>query len=164
MRVEQYVGQRIRHRRDAELHMTQDEFGRQLGHWLGRPWSRSTVSVAESGKRAFTAAELVAIAHVLGASPAYLLTPPAGIGEVTMPSGARFPKDKLFAEVTATQREDWNLAAIEDTLRLLAETLARGRELSDDLGSLITQRTASGMGVSMPWAEGMAPDSEGSGQ
>ena len=154
MRVEQYVGQRIRHRRDDELHMTQDEFGRRLGHWLGRPWSRSTVSVAESGRRAFTAAELVAIAHVLDTNPAYLLTPPAGIGEVSMPSGATFPKDKLFAEVTGTQREDWNLAAIEETLRLLEEVLTRGKELREDLDNLITQRVAGGGVVSLPMAPG----------
>jgi 8-oxo-dGTP diphosphatase len=154
LRVEQYVGQRIRHRRDDELNMTQDEFGRRLGHWLGRAWSRSTVSVAESGKRAFTAAELVAIAHVLDTTPAYLLTPPAGIGEVSMPSGATFPKDKLFAEVTATQREDWNLTAIEETLRLLEEVLTRGKELREDLDNLITQRIAGGGVVSLPMAPG----------
>ncbi len=160
MRVEQYVGQRIRDRRD-ELGLTQDEFGRRLGRWLGKPWSRSTVSVAENGKRAFTAAELVAIAHVLDTGPAYLLAPPAGIGEIRMPSGATFPKDKLFAEVVATQREDWNLAAIEETLGLLDEALTRGKELRQDLDNLITQRVAAGGVVSLPLAPGMDSGSAG---
>ena len=151
MRVEEYVGQRMRARRD-ELDMTQDEFGSQLGRWLGKPWSRSTVSVAENGKRAFTAAELVAIAHVLKTVPAYLLTPPPGIGEIKMPSGATFPKDNLFAEVTATQREDWNLAAIEETLRLLEGVLTRGKELRQDLDNLIIRRIAAGGVVSLPLA------------
>ena len=87
MRVEEYVGQRIRDRRD-ELGMTQEEFGRRLGHWLGKPWSRSTVSVAENGKRAFTAAELVFIANALDVRPAQLLAPPMDLSEVEAPSGA----------------------------------------------------------------------------
>ena len=100
MRVEEYVGRQIRERRD-ELGMTAADFGRELGAWLGKPWSRSTVSVAENGNRAFTAAELVAIAHVLRTSPTHLLTPPAGIGEIQMPSGATVNRDSLFALVTS---------------------------------------------------------------
>jgi 8-oxo-dGTP pyrophosphatase MutT (NUDIX family)/transcriptional regulator with XRE-family HTH domain len=154
LRVEQYVGQRIRERRD-ELGMTQEEYGRQIGHWLGKPWSRSTVSVAESGKRAFTAAELVAIAHVLDTSPAHLLTPPAGIGEIDMPSGASVQREMLFAQVTATPRENWNLAAIQETLTLLRGSTARSQELAQDLDVLITQRVAAGGVVSLPLAPGM---------
>jgi 8-oxo-dGTP pyrophosphatase MutT (NUDIX family) len=159
LRVEQYVGQRIRERRD-ELDMTQEEFGRQVGHWLGKPWSRSTVSVAENGRRAFTAAELAVIAHVLDTSPAYLFTPPAGIGEIKTPSGATLPRDKLFAHVTARQREDWNLAAIEETLGLLEDVLTRGQELRQDLDNLITRRIAGGLGVSLPLAPGMDSGAE----
>lgn len=49
--------------------MTQKEFGVRISQELGREvWSGSTVSQAETGKRAFGAAEVVAICNVLNAS------------------------------------------------------------------------------------------------
>lgn len=68
--------------------MSQAEFGQRLAHWLGRPWTRQAVSAAEQGKRAFTAAELFAIAHVLDTRPARLLAPPINVGKLEFPSGA----------------------------------------------------------------------------
>ncbi len=146
MKVEQYVGQRIHDRRN-ELDITQEAFGREVGLWLGKPWSRSTVSVAENGKRAFTAAELVAIAHVLQTSPTYLLAPPAGIDEITMPSGATVNRDLLFSLVVTTPDSDVNLAAAEQALSALTERAARSQEdaaeivsLARDLHLLITRQ------------------------
>ncbi len=150
LQVEQYVGQLIRDRR-IELEMTQEGFGRELGHWLGKPWSRSTVSVAENGKRAFTAAELVAIAHVLRTSPTYLLTPPAGISEIRMPSGATVDRDLLFALVTTAASEDFNLTAAGHTLGILQERAVQNQEdaagivsLARDLELLITRKVTMG--------------------
>jgi len=127
--------------------MTQEEFGREVGRWLGKAWSRSTVSVAENGKRAFTAAELVAIAHVLQTSPTYLLAPPAGISEITMPSGATVNRDLLFSLVVTTPDSDVNLAAAEQALRALTERAVRSQEdaaeivsLARDLHLLITRQ------------------------
>jgi len=146
LKVEQYVGQRIHDRRN-ELDMTQEAFGREVGRWLGKPWSRSTVSVAENGKRAFTAAELVAIAHVLQTSPTYLLAPPAGIDEITMPSGATVNRDLLFSLVVTTPDSDVNLAAAEQALSALTERAVRSQEdaaeivsLARDLRLLITRQ------------------------
>jgi transcriptional regulator with XRE-family HTH domain len=115
VRVEEYVGQRIRARRD-ELGLTQEEFGRRLGELLGRPWSRSTVSVAENGRRAFTAAELVAIASVLETSPAGLLTPPPGESEVELPGGARLDTRGMTDFGAATKM-------LHDTLEDVAQRL-----------------------------------------
>ena len=112
MTVEEYVGQRIRERRE-ELDLSAVEFGSRLGHLLGKPWPRQAVSAAELGKRSLGAAELVAIAQVLRTSTTYLLTPPAGVGEITMPSGAAVSRDLLFALVTTGPRDDPNLAAAE---------------------------------------------------
>jgi transcriptional regulator with XRE-family HTH domain len=157
LRVEQYVGQRIRNRRE-ELDMTQEVFGRELGHWLGKPWSRSTVSVAENGGRAFPAAQLVAISHVLRTTVSHLFTPPAGIGEITMPSGAIFPAHMVFAALEATPREDWNLAAIQEILDLLRARTAESHDLVKDLDALITQRVADGGAVSFPhYDSGLSP-------
>jgi 8-oxo-dGTP diphosphatase len=143
--VEEYVGLRIRKRRE-ELEMSAVEFGSEVGLWLGEPWPRQAVSAAELGKRSLGAAELVAIAHVLQTSPTYLLAPPAGIGEITMPSGATINRDLLFSLVVVTTPDsDVNLAA-EQALSALTERAVRGQEdaaeivrLARDLHLLITR-------------------------
>lgn len=94
MRVEELVGQCVRDRRE-ELGMSQPEFGQRLAHWLGRPWTRQAVSAAEQGKRAFTTAELFAIAQVLDTRPARLLAPPLNVAELELPSGAALPTRKI---------------------------------------------------------------------
>ena len=135
MTVEEYVGQRIRERRE-ELEMSAVEFGSRLGNLLGKPWPRQAVSAAELGKRSLGAAELVAIAQVLRTSPTYLLTPPAGVGEITMPSGVAVHRDLLFALVTTGPRDDLNLAAAEYTAGLLLERAVRHQGDADELASL----------------------------
>lgn len=90
MTVEEYVGLRIRERRE-ELGMSSAEFGSRLGELLGKPWPRQAVSAAELGKRSLGVTEMMAIASVLDTSPSRLLTPPYGVSEVTMPSGTTLP-------------------------------------------------------------------------
>jgi hypothetical protein len=69
------VGHNARKRR-TELGMEVMEFGHKMEEALGRPWKRQTVSAMENGDRAMTANDLVAIAYVLGETPAMLLVPP----------------------------------------------------------------------------------------
>lgn len=69
------VGHNARKRR-TELGMEVQEFGNKMEEALGKPWKRQTVSAMENGDRAMTANDLVAIAHVLGETPAMLLVPP----------------------------------------------------------------------------------------
>lgn len=45
---------------------SQAEFGQRLGQLLGKTWSAQVVSAAESGKRSFIAAEMVALCTVFG--------------------------------------------------------------------------------------------------
>lgn len=87
MKLEEAIGVRVRERRE-HMKMTQQDLGAALGTWLDKPWPRQAVWSAERGARAFTAAELVALAILLEVSPAYLLTPPLNVGEVALPSGA----------------------------------------------------------------------------
>lgn len=126
MRVAQVIGQRIRDRRD-ELGMTQEEFGERVGHWLGKPWSRSTVSVAENGKRAFTGDELYAIACVLDTSPSRLLTPPYGVKEFVMPSGATMPAQLAFR----------NPGIVEGYLSAMRDDYAEALSSNDQAGKAL---------------------------
>lgn len=86
MTPEELVGRRITEFRER-LGITQQQLGERVGDLLGREWPRQTVSAAEKGKRAFTAAELFALAHVLDTWASRLMVPPVDAPVVTMPSG-----------------------------------------------------------------------------
>jgi transcriptional regulator with XRE-family HTH domain len=74
MRVEAAIGQQIAHLRQARQ-MSLTQLGQAVGRYLGKPWSRQAVHQAERGRRAFTAAELAAVALALDTSiPALFLT------------------------------------------------------------------------------------------
>lgn len=94
MRVEELVGQRVKQARERQG-ITQEQLGEWLEPLLGRPWARQAVSTAEQGKRAFTAAELVAIAYVVGVAPHVLLQMPPGVDAVEMPSGSFLTREDL---------------------------------------------------------------------
>lgn len=64
-RLEAVIGENIRRFRGE---MSQAELGEKVGVLLGSAWSRSTVSQAEAGKRAFVAAEIVALAQIFNRS------------------------------------------------------------------------------------------------
>jgi transcriptional regulator with XRE-family HTH domain len=72
--VEAAIGQQIaRLRTSRGLSLTQ--LGEAMGRYLGRAWSRQAVHQAERGRRAFTAAELAALAMALDTSiPALFIT------------------------------------------------------------------------------------------
>lgn len=59
------MGRRIKVRRES-AGLTQTVLGEAIGKALGQSWPRQAVSAAEKGRRAFTAAEVVAIADALG--------------------------------------------------------------------------------------------------
>lgn len=86
MKPEQMIGKQIRAIRESQG-MTQEDLGVLLGSWLKQPWPRQAVSGAERGERAFTSAELLAIAHVLQTWVGALVTPSVEVDKVDMPSG-----------------------------------------------------------------------------
>lgn len=127
MRVEELVGQRIRARRE-ELELTQEQLGERLGEILGRKWSRQAVSAAEKGDRAFTAAELVAIAFTLGRSLGDLFAPLAGVDALEMPGGARLPRADVMAAVLPRMSGVSSLRDMHDTLAQLSEHIGAAAE------------------------------------
>jgi transcriptional regulator with XRE-family HTH domain len=73
MRVETAIGRQIARLREARQ-MSLTQLGQAMGRYLGKPWSRQAVHQAERGRRAFTAAELAAVALALDTSiPALFL-------------------------------------------------------------------------------------------
>ncbi|MDJ0027481.1 helix-turn-helix transcriptional regulator [Gordonia alkanivorans] len=97
---------------DDGARVSQSEFGRRLGELLGKDWSRQAVWMAESGNRAFTAAELVAIAHVLNVPVGQLFDPPPHTSVVDLPT-AQLPASELAFERISEFPEALQRKAIE---------------------------------------------------
>jgi len=132
--------------------MTQEELGIGIGNLAGTPWSRQTVSAAEKGKRAFTAAELVAIARVLETRAPRLLTPPIGVGSVELPNGVSLPTREL-ADFGVTDRllgdmyEDLAqvIDGVADTLQNSQRTALAAKALGEKLTTAIAAAEAATM-------------------
>lgn len=130
VKIEEVIGQRITEVRDA-AGTSQAAFGAQLEAVLGRPWSRQSVSAAEKGRRAFTAAELVAIAYTLEVPIAELLTPPLEVNELELPSGRTVPY-RVEAHPALP-------AQVLEALRRLEETNARRDAIEREERDLISR-------------------------
>ena len=94
------------------------ELGAALAQWLGKPWTRQAVWEAENGKRAFTAAELLALAAVLDVTLPQLFE---CADNVLLLSGDTMPPAVIDALVSGTNNER------DRTLRLLASARALKR-------------------------------------
>jgi transcriptional regulator with XRE-family HTH domain len=132
VRLEQVIGHRMRERRE-EMALTQEQAGHRIGELLGRPWPRQAVSAAEKGDRAFTAAELVAIAFALDTNVSWLLTPLAGGLGVEMPSGAAVDQAKLIAAVLPRPGDGGDTDAVRQILVDLGQKIMENARAFDHL-------------------------------
>ncbi|GAB3494016.1 helix-turn-helix transcriptional regulator [Amycolatopsis cihanbeyliensis] len=123
MRLEEMIGRRVRDVRELN-EMTQQEVGEKLAHLLGKPWSRQAVSAAEQGNRAFTAAELVAIAQVIGTTVARLFSPPLDADEIELPSGATVPRSTYVESTMQRVSSAKSIAHMRDTIEIMANANA----------------------------------------
>ena len=79
MRIETAIGRQIARLRETRQ-MSLTQLGEAMGKYLGKPWSRQAVHQAERGRRAFTAAEMAALALALDTSvPALFLADAAPV-------------------------------------------------------------------------------------
>lgn len=67
MKIEEVIGSNMRRVRE-ERGLSQTDLGQAIEPHQGRAWSRQAVSAAEKGQRAFSAADLMALALVLDVS------------------------------------------------------------------------------------------------
>jgi transcriptional regulator with XRE-family HTH domain len=132
VRLEQVIGHRMRERRE-EMALTQEQAGQRIGELLGRPWPRQAVSAAEKGDRAFTAAELVAIAFALDTTVSWLLTPLAGGLGVEMPSGTAVDQTKLIAAVLPPPSDGGDTEAVRQVLVDLGQKIMENARAFDRL-------------------------------
>ncbi len=138
MKPEKVIGKRIKAVRESRK-MTQDALGTALGHWLKQAWPRQAVSGAERGERAFTGAELIALAHVLEINIGALLMPPMDAEDIEMPSGAMLPPSSL-ARVALDVETRNVLPDAYETIARIANWL--DRHIGDSTGELRTLRDA----------------------
>ena len=90
MRIETAIGKQIARLREARQ-MSLTQLGEAMGTYLDKPWSRQAVPQAERGRRAFTAAEMAALALALETSvPALFL---ADAAPIELPAAAISAED-----------------------------------------------------------------------
>lgn len=77
MRIEEVIGERVAEYRRGRG-WPQAKLAEEVSKLLDKPWSRQAVNTAEHGRRAFTASELVALAHSLGVKLIDLFYPDPG--------------------------------------------------------------------------------------
>ncbi len=123
MQVEAAIGEQIARLREARQ-MSLTQLGQAMGRYLGKPWSRQAVHQAERGRRAFTAAELAAIALALDTSiPALFL---ADSGPIELPGTAVSAED--YRAILLYAGDEAPLDGIEElivALHDIAEVLSR---------------------------------------
>jgi transcriptional regulator with XRE-family HTH domain len=116
VRVETAIGNQIaRHRHSRQMSLT--ELGEAVGKYLEKPWSRQAVHQAERGRRAFTAAELTALALALGTSVPALLV--AEGESVELPGAVIAPEDYQAILINAAARTP--LDGVEELLFALRD-------------------------------------------
>ena len=114
MRIETAIGKQIARLREARQ-MSLTQLGEALGKYLDKPWSRQAVHQAERGRRAFTAAELAALALVLETSvPALFL---ADAAPIELPRAVVSAED--YQGILLYAGEDAPLDGIEQLLEAL---------------------------------------------
>ncbi|HEX6526674.1 MAG TPA: helix-turn-helix domain-containing protein [Streptosporangiaceae bacterium] len=111
MRIEAGIGKQIARLREARQ-MSLTQLGEALEQYLGKPWSRQAVHQAERGSRAFTAAEIAALALALETSvPALFL---AGAEQIELPGAVILAED--YQAILLHARDDAPLDGIEELL------------------------------------------------
>ncbi len=112
MRIEHVIGKNIQRIRKSRG-MNQSALGQAIGNLLGNAWSVQIVSVAESGKRSYVAAEMLAICRALDCTISDLLVDQSGqpvsvsdnfdvhCGELRQWAG--FPIKTVFIETLSDQ-------------------------------------------------------------
>ena len=90
------------------------KLGSALEQFTGKAWSRQAVWDAEQGRRAFTAAELLALAGALNVTLPQLLETSES---VTMPSGATLPPSSVDALLAGTNRDKDRTMKLRNELR-----------------------------------------------
>lgn len=122
--LEEAIGANIRALR-GETPM--QALGAALAPFLGKPWSRQAVWEAERGRRAFTAAELLALAAALGVTLPQLFE---SSDPIQMPSGRTLDEVALDALTTGTNDDRERLERLLVSWRGMHKTGQRINALS----------------------------------
>lgn len=146
-RIEEIVGRWIATGRAANG-QSQAQLGTALGEYLGKPWSRQSISAAEKGDRAFTAAELIAFGLALGCPVEALLEPPADVEQVGIGEGVI---DARHLRTAAATNAD--LTAVAEAMQEMRRRWPQLQDTVTDLDELFqravreTWKAARGRGI-----------------
>jgi transcriptional regulator with XRE-family HTH domain len=141
MQIETAIGMQIARLRETRQ-MSLTQLGEAMGKYLDKPWSRQAVHQAERGRRAFTAAEMAALALALETSiPALFL---ADAAQIELPGAAVSAEDYqgilLYAgEGAPLDGVEELLVALSDIRQILSRPalarLAKIERIADEVAS-----------------------------
>jgi transcriptional regulator with XRE-family HTH domain len=121
VKIEEVIGLQIGRLR-KQAGMSQAHLANQLAPHLEKPWSRQAVNMAERGKRAFSAAELAALAVALGTDIVTLFMPwPGDTETVELQVGSVSAQDYA---VLVRSGQSVASQEVERATALLNETIA----------------------------------------
>lgn len=105
----------------TRLGLTQEDVGRKLAPYLGAPWHRQQVSMAENGQRAFQIIDLMAMAAVFDVPLTDILNPLLR-EPILFPTGLKYtPRPAEHMELS------WEtLSAVEHLMRDARSSLTAG--------------------------------------
>ena len=130
MQIEERIGKQLRRAREANG-WTQEETGEHIGRWLGRPWSKQTVSAAEAGGRSFAAEDLLVMALLFEKQIGWFFY--FGMDEtewedVELPDGSTLGESLLMSAAGRPLKEAPGLAKQLRQLAKQVESLRRAEE------------------------------------
>jgi transcriptional regulator with XRE-family HTH domain len=145
MKIEEVIGRRIRDMREYQ-NLSQEEVGREMARYLGKPWPNQQVSVAEDGGRKFSALELFALCMVLRAPASYLFSPDPGDVIEVPGSEKRVGEDAFLVQLVGPQGGGIIVPVVQAIVGPLASELAgmeavarQAREIVEQLGRALSE-------------------------
>jgi transcriptional regulator with XRE-family HTH domain len=130
------AGERIRQAR-KESGLSQTALGQALADYFGAPWLRPTVAQMEVGRRSFTAAELLAIAHLLDRPLTWFFTPAHSVTEIAVSRSRSLPVEEVLRALRTEIGTDEVRARLQEAITeanraliILSPAAARGEALA----------------------------------
>ena len=129
MRIEEVIGARVAEYRRGHG-WSQAKLAEDVSTLLDKPWSRQAVNMAEHGRRAFTASELIALAYSLDVKLVDLFHPqPSEVDDIDL-TGDSIDADAYFLLLAGRDAESKRVALMDVLIKTAqaADSASEARE------------------------------------
>lgn len=134
MDIREVIGARVKDAREV-AGLSQEALGQAVSEYLGRPWKRQAVSVAEKGGRDFVATELMVLSLILKQPLSYFFMPRSLEGAVETPSGKRIEWAEAATRLMAGDG-DYGEALARGYLEYMTADLVKSLLITEQMAAL----------------------------